>query len=302
MNKIALTFLLTISTHTFSNEIVLSSKIDKDLAPKILKDLQVLNSFEFNHPVDLTTSEIFGVKELTGTALNKWINDRVKYIVEEDYTSLTKMLTLKTLSVEEKNVLYPNPNVLPFSLDESAFRNERTMTIMSNVGSAVYLTGKFEKKLYGMKISQDPSKQQIKLLVKSPRVGVIQVGEGLFHPMASANPNDINSYANTLNRIATFAHEARHSDGNGGATGFGHSKCPAGHTMEGSYSCEESLNGPYSVGAALLLEFVKQCKDKCSLRETSSLIMIAFDNQARVLKADKRGAPLKVWDTTPESL
>lgn len=302
MNKLLIGTLLLAHSAVFASDIVLSSKIEKQLTLKIQEDLKVLKSLSFKEEAESETLKLLKIKELTADSLSAWIHKRVNYIVEESYLGKSQNSFGDNVFLAEKNVSYPHPNIYPHSVKDLFSENTGTMSTMQNTGSSIYLTGKFEKKLYGITISQDLIQTPLKVLVKSPRVGLIQIGTGLFHPLGSINPNDEKSLANSLGRIATFAHEARHSDGNGMSAGFGHSKCPAGHAMEGSYSCDENLNGPYSIAASLLLEFVKECQGKCSIREQSSLIMAAFDSQSRVLKTDNKGKPSFEWDETPESL
>lgn len=96
------------------------------------------------------------------------------------------------------------------------------------------------------------------------------------------NKIDESAMANSLGRMAVFFHEARHSDGNGKSLGFFHAVCPSGHDFQGSYACDRNLNGPYSIGAQMMKEFIKNC-DECSVSEKEQMRLRYLDSMNRVL-------------------
>ena len=293
-----------------ANDIYLSEKIKTPLRSKIQRDLNVLDNLKLKdvHP---RTLEVMGVSTLNATTASKWLNDRVNYVVEEDALTVMKLLFKKTIYVEQQNVSFPNANVIPYSQDPKnqiadlsamTSKQDDVLTVMSNLGAALYMGGKSQNTLYGMKVSRGLLKKQIKVTVDSPRAGIIQVGEGLFHQQLTINPENENALSNSLNRLATFFHEARHSDGNGASLGYAHSKCPAGHELAGEYACDESLNGPYAVGALMTVEMIKSCDDSCSEREKEILKLIALDSAGRIMTTTKKGTPAVDWDASPEAL
>lgn len=293
-----------------ANDIYLSEKIKTPMRSKIQRDLNVLENLKFQDALPRTL-EVMGVSTLNAATASNWLNERVNYVIEEDALTVMKLLFKKTIYVEQKNVTFPNANVTPYSLDPknetqdlSAMnsKQDEVLTVMSNLGAALYLGGKSQNTLYGMKVSRGILKSQIKVTVDSPRAGIIQVGEGLFHNQLTINPGNENALANSLNRLATFFHEARHSDGNGASLSYAHSKCPAGHELAGEYACDESLNGPYAVGALMTVEMIRSCEDNCTEREKEILKLIALDSAGRIMFTTKKGTPAVDWDASPESL
>lgn len=303
MKKLILASLLATSTLAQANDIVLSEKIKNGLMKKIERDMSVLDNLKFQE-ANPRTLEVMGLSALNTNTASKWLNDRVNYVIEENALTIFKLLVKRVIYVEQDSVAYPNGNVLPYSQNPAnqGLGKEEGITVMSNMGAALYMGGKSEKKLYGMKVSRGLLKKQIKVTIDSPRAGVIQVGEGLFDPRLTVNPENDKSLANSLNRLATFFHEARHSDGNGVSLAFAHSKCPAGHDMAGQYACDENLNGPYTVGAVMMTEMIKSCDETCSPRDVEVLKAIALDSMSRIMKTTYKGTPAVDWDAAPESL
>jgi len=303
MKKLILASLLATLSVAQANDIVLSEKIKNGLMKKIEKDMDVLENLKYSE-VSARTLQVMGLPALTTNSASKWLNDRVNYVIEENALTVFKLLIKRVIYVEQDSVAYPNGNVLPYSQDpRNQFINkEEGITVMSNMGAALYMGGKSEKKLYGMKVSRGLLKKQIKVTIDSPRAGVIQVGEGLFDPRLTVNNDNPNSIANSLNRLATFFHEARHSDGNGVSLAFAHSKCPAGHDMAGEYACDENLNGPYTVGYLMMNEMIKSCNETCSPRDVEVLKAISLDSASRIMKTTYKGGPAVDWDAAPESL
>src|SRR5690606_17750304 len=96
----------------------------------------------------------------------------------------------------------------PRNIDIDMHRNAKDLKVaMINLGAALYIGGKQYRTLLGFRV---PGWDQV-VAVRSPRAGIIQVGEGLFTVNAGGG---LESEANSLIRTAVFFHEARHSDGN----------------------------------------------------------------------------------------
>lgn len=312
MKKMILASILATASLAHASDITLSEKIKNDQQKKIERDMNVLDSIKFKD-ADSKTLSVMGLSSLNSTTAAKWLNNRVNYVIEEDALSIFKLLVKKIIYVEQDNVSYPNGNVLPYSQDPAnqpgvlasnfgaTTSEDKGIVVMSNIGSGLYMGGKSEKKLYGMKVSRGLFRKQIKVTVDSPRAGIIMVGEGLFHPKLTINPENPNAVANSFNRLATFFHEARHSDGNASSLGFAHSKCATGD-LAGEYACDENLNGPYTVGAQMTVEFIKACDGNCSERDKETLKAIALDSFSRVMKTTYKGTAATDWDATPEKL
>jgi hypothetical protein len=288
-----------------SSDIVLSKSIKPHMREKIVEDLKRLEELKFKEPHP-ELLKVMSLTDLNNQSVINWLEERVKYVIEENALSIFKMITKKIVYVEKENVVYPNHNVLPFTNSKNLDligAEDDGVTIMSNTGAGLYLAGKEEHKLYGLKISQGLFRSPIKVLANSPRVGIIQIGEGLFSRGMMINSDEPNAVSNSIVRLSTFFHEARHSDGAGTSLAFAHSKCPIGHDLEGVYACDENLNGPYTIGAYINLELIKACDDQCTLREKEMLKIDALDSFNRVLKkTNLTKKPTTYWNDEPESL
>lgn len=268
---------------SLASELVLSHSLNKQIRKQITKDLRVLRS-------------------LDQIALEDWLFERVKYVVDEKAFSVFKLPVLgKAVSIEREDVEYPHSDSLykqenekEISEDRENTRDESAVTVMTNLGAALYLQGKKERVLYRMKIPTSLFKSETVSLT-SPRAGIIQVGAGLFDRRFTINNQNPDSIANSINRLGVFFHEARHSDGQGSSLAFTHVRCPRGHDLEGMYACDLNANGPYSIGARVVKEMIKACGEDCTQREKEILLLTALDSQNRVLSK-------QLWTETPEFL
>lgn len=309
MKKILIASLLATAAVANASDITLSKGIKNQLRDKIERDMNVLDNFKFNSTADEGTLKLMDMTSLNATTASSWLEKRVKYVIEENALSVLKLLIKKTVYVEREGVNFPNADILPYTLDPknkapslySAEEGEGVV-VMSNIGAGLYMGGKNENKVYGMKISRGLLKKGIKVAVESPRAGIIQIGEGLFMKEITVNNDNPDSIANSINRLGTFFHEARHSDGNGSSLSFAHSPCPTGHDYAGAYACDEGLNGPYTVGAVMVKEMLKGCADSCSEKEKQILKIIVLDSQNRIMHTTRKGTPAVEWDARPESL
>lgn len=324
MKKLLIASLLATSalTSANANDIILSKGIKSKLRDNIERDLDALDNLKFKDTTPETLKTL-GLSSLSAQTASKWLGERVNYVVDENAISVLKLLLKKVIFVEREGVTFPNANVVPYALDPVNQRpallaeignlplvtdkkesddEEKGFVVMSNVGAALYMGGKQQNQVYGMKVSRGLLKSPIKAVAESPRVGIIQIGEGLFMKELTLNNQNPNSVANSINRLATFFHEARHSDGNGSSLGFAHSSCPPGHDYSGAPACDENLNGPYTVGAIMALEMLKGCADSCTEREKEMLKLVVLDSQSRIMKTTYKGTPATVWDDAPEGL
>lgn len=213
--------------------------------------------------IDQDFKRVSEIKKVDGPNMYNWILNRVKHIVGESYQLNSRNV------VSQKGHKFPNTPLPDLSARQSA------MVIMSNIGSAIYLSGKIEDVLYGLRLDEGV------VLGKSTRIGVLQVGEGLFHKNLLVNKNSLSS-ANSISRLGTLFHEARHSDGNSEHTGFIHDKCPSGHAYAGLAACEASSNGSYSVGAYSERNLLKNCST-CSIEDKTIINSMIADNLNRII-------------------
>lgn len=299
---IAAALMTSIMGLTEASDITLSKGIKSKLRDKIEKDLSALNNIKFK-PTSAKSLEILGLSTLDSSSAQKWLEQRVNYVIEENALSFLRLKLKKTISVERENVVYPNAYIIPYSMSRTLGTNDEDgMVVMSNIGAAIYMGGKHEKIVYNIKVSRGLLRKALKVAVESPRAGIIQIGEGLFSRDLTINNQNPDSISNSINRLSTFFHEARHSDGNGESLGFAHAVCPKGHEFAGLPACDENLNGPYTIEAVMLSEMLKSNEDVLSEREKETLKMVILNSYSRVMDVTNKDEPSKVWDATPESL
>ena len=172
---------------------------------------------------------------------------------------------------------------------------------MSNIGVNLYRIAKKMKSIIGIQLTDGTFHA-----ITTPRQGIIQIGAGFFMKEMLPNHTLNESHSNSIFRLSTLLHEARHSDGHGKSLGFFHAFCPQGHTYENINACDKNLNGPYSITAASLKSFTHNCKD-CSKTEILILEMRTADAYDRILHTyfdPKTGETLeaKNWSETPEAM
>lgn len=244
---------------------------------------------------DQRLMQIMKVPDLSGPTLQRWVEDRVHYIVGSDF-DLEGSLYLP----ERTGFSFPSPEVLPDpDAGVSQELTAKAEVVMANVGTAIYYVGKKQSQLVGLRV---PGVGDVP--VTSPRVGILQIGPGLFPGGASQNQN----LALDIFRASTLFHEARHSDGNGRSMGFMHAECPTGHDYAGMHACDYAANGPYTVGARLLKNLKERCA-ACTKSQKTALDGIYLEVANRVVSGDVkipshspprfRAKPFD-WDDAPE--
>lgn len=272
MNKIVgISLLLSLSLASEAREkfagIYLDSSIPATQARTLKEDLTYL----YSNPIldfDSEFQAMAELKEVDGPHMYNWIYNRVKYIIGQDYKLNRRNLVTK------KGHKFPATPVPP-----SLAKRERTSSyagiiVMYNIGAELYLTGKLEKVLKGIKLDNKS------VFATSPKVGIIQIGEGLFLERLLINNNQ-NSEANKIKRLATIFHEARHTDGNSEHIGFIHDNCPTGHSMSGFAACDSSSNGAYTLEALAMKTLLLNCKT-CTNEDKTKLSVAIADSYSRV--------------------
>ena len=294
---------LTLSISSQAAQFTYSENVTNSQMKSIDRDLNVLKNLKFK-TASPRTLQVMGLETLDSASSSKWLNERVSYIIAEKDASLKRILLGLAIYSEKDFQLYPNPATNPLdNINELTSNVEKAeaVTVMANIGAGVYMLGKQQQRLYGLKVSRGILKKQRRIPITSPRVGIIQIGEGLFMKQFAINKNDDNAVSNSLSRLSTFFHEARHSDGNGASLGFAHAICPDNHPMAGNAACDTNLNGPYTVGALMTAELAKSC-DSCSESEIEILKVRALEEQSRVLSVDKNGKRSVDLDDRPERI
>lgn len=275
----AMSLFISLST-AFATEEFGGIQFDGSVPSDQISLLKTDINYLYQTPVTQEDEEFLKTSELksgSGAHMHNWILNRVRYIVGEDFDLGDRL-------VRQPKILFKYPDT-PIPDEVNVAKMDQVRTVMTNIGGALYLGGKMENSLLGLKISDEV------VSVKSPRVGILQVGEGLFYEDSMINA-DKASPANSVSRISTLFHEARHSDGNGKSTGFVHSICPEGHDYEGHPACEVSGNGSYTIGALSGRHLLKNCTS-CSLEDQivlSAVITDAFDRIFSPAKAREKAA------------
>lgn len=238
----------------------------------LVDDLALVGSLNFS---GVTQNDVatLGLNELTPNSLAQFVAERTKFIVGESYDYTTKASTVFSGAIE---------NFSPTNASDT-----NVVTVMTNIGGAVYLTGKLLKTVFSLPVAGQT------VAVTSPRVGIIKVDPGLFNNSKTSQFSR-ESYASRLVRLGVLFHESRHSDGNGENASFPHAMCNSGD-FSGYYACESNLNGPYMVQAVMLKHFYTVCRNfNCSWSELSALQLAAADAASRL----QSGARME--DPTPE--
>lgn len=255
--------------------IVFDASVPQNQRALLEGDLNALASV--NIPDKNKYKEYVGVSDFSAPALTRWLSDRVGMVVGENFDWQTNAVKGETRTY--------NPSILSRSQDELS----KVVTVMFNLGAYLYLDGRDTSRLYNLAVSGTS------IPITTPRVGIIQIGEGLFSSASSIAGSPTDSLANRLLRVAVLFHEARHTDGNKAHAAFPHAKC----TMQGSYfdknACENNLNGPYVVESVMLWHFYQACVG-CTSTELEGLSLYVSDNISRL----QEGATLK--DDRPEGI
>lgn len=244
------------------------SSVPQDQIYSLKNDLRYL----YKHATTKSDSEFSKVSELKvvdGPNMHNWLVNRFKYIVGESF------------ELSDSSVLVKAGYKFPSTPLPAGFEAvQEVKTVMTNIGGALYLMGKRENVLLGINFDGE------KIFATSPRTGLLQVGEGLFLKDFQVAPN-ANAPANSISRLGTLFHEARHSDGNGRSTGFTHDICPELHPYQGHAACEKSANGSYTIGALSQRQLIQNCTS-CTQQEKSALTAKVADSFHRIINYDSR--------------
>jgi hypothetical protein len=263
--------------------LVVDASVPPDQVEAIKGDLKVLESLNYSHDDEL--AELMGVADTSHDGLSSFLRDRFRYVVGEFYS------TERNIGPSQSDLRYPNPGVFPDIEDKPQLN---AGVLMSNLGSALYMVGKKEGVGLSLRLSDGR-----RVDIASPRTGIVQIGSAMFDPRYRPNMLQPKAQSNSIFRLQTYFHEARHSDGNGKSLAFPHALCPKGHDYENEYACDKTLNGPYIVEAEIMRKTIPQCTE-CSVRETEILKIVLADNLNRLLKVSATGEVAKKWDPTPE--
>lgn len=308
--KLFMTFALLICLNlTNATTIILAKNIKPNITEVLNQDLELLKRFSFLNADNPQLLSMIDLTHFSNESITTWLEERIRYVVSADITSPVNLKLKRSIYIVEKNVIYPNADLAPLS-SESLLKNKTTPeeemdnsnVQLSNIGASLYLSGKNEKILYGIKIPYGTLGSSKKIVVNSPRVGIVQIGASFITTLINPSKKKIKAWSNSIFRLGTLFHEARHSDGNGHSLAFVHAVCPRGHAYEGARACDENLNGPYTIGAHMIAEMAKECDVNCSVMDKETLLLATYDYFGRVLSHPHQGLKSTDWDPNPESL
>ncbi len=267
-------------------DIKFSKGISKKYRKTMDRDLSVLEELDFRKEADEETLKVLGLQNLNSETAVKWLEDRVQVVIEE--TDSKKLE--KKIKVEERFYNFENAGVEPTIERATSTPSGKGVTVMSNLGAALYYAGKSSRNLFSYKIKTGFMKSET-IKFSSPRSGLIMIGPGHFMERFDYDKNDSKAEANSFNRLATFFHEARHSDGAGKNLGFFHAVCPDGHDFQGLNACDRNLNGPYAVGSLMIKEFLKNC-ESCNDEVQERMKLAYLGSTNRIIKVTKKVAEI----------
>ncbi|WPU64759.1 hypothetical protein [Peredibacter starrii] len=231
------------------------------------------------------------MQAVDGKNMHNWLLNRVRYIVGQSYELKEENIEIsirRALFFKFPETPMPEGFELLSRVNDEGEDDGGVKTVMTNIGGALYLVGKKAKVPFGLKLDNET------VYVTSARTGVLQVGEGLFLKRFMINKDNEKASSNSISRLGTLFHEARHSDGNGKSTGFLHKVCPDGHPYGGYAACEIVGNGSYTIGGLAERQLLQNCTD-CSQTELSGLAVKVLDSFDRVIDlaaAQKRAVML----------
>ena len=272
MNKTLIAILfISISFNSHASEKFAGIYLDSSLPASQLRTIKDDLTYLYTNPIKEFDPEFQTMAELNtvdGPHMYNWIYNRVKYILGQEYQMKGRNL------VNKKGHVFP-ATPLPPSVTRRTNQSLVGLIIMYNVGAELYLTGKRDNILNGIKLDNQS------VFAPSPRVGIVQVGEGLFLERLLVN-KDPSSEANKIKRLGTIFHESRHGDGHSEHIGFIHADCPPGHSMSGFAACESYGNGSYSLEAFATKTLLLNCLT-CSNEDKTKLAATIADSFSRVI-------------------
>ncbi len=241
--------------------------------------------------------DLMKTKDVSPKGLQSWMQARVQYIIEENFSFETYG------STSDSPYVYQNADVLPdgYAAQKASTRDESPKVMMANIGAAAYVMGKKAKVLLNLNVPGIGS-----FSMTSPRTGLLQIGEGLFMGSGQKRQNIVDD----IFRAGILFHEARHSDGRGKTLGFLHAKCLSGD-YTGRLACDYSTNGPYTIGSTVMLALLKECRDtgKCTARSNAVLKAMYIDQASRTIRSFEAPSTLSketragvAWDDAPEGV
>ncbi len=256
----------------------IADDVPSDQVQVLNADLERVSALSFASP-DPEMLRVMGIVDASSSTLSRWLGSRIGYVISENFELERNWVVVR------EGVAFPNPEELPLfeeasNLPSSRYQEAFGATVMSNLGTAIYLAGKQERVLAGLNF---PGIGMV--AVTSPRIGVVRVSKALVsEELGVLQGANLASPVHFGMRASIYFHEARHSDGHGKTLGFFHALCPVGHTLEGENACDRNLNGPYTVSAYMSRSIAENCGPDCTARDVEILSTISADSFDRVIR------------------
>jgi hypothetical protein len=293
-----------------------SSQLPAEQRQLLEQDVAFFRGFPWKDNAEKSMSKVMGLRGVSPQSLEGWLAQRVRYIFDSSFKLEFKDENFSILreNVDFEVTSWPwIPGILPLpsetsnglqSSGKAEKKGENTedpvvLTTMSNIGSVIFFYGSMRQALLGLPI---PGVGVVP--ISSGRVGVLQVGAGLFKTLSGTfgESNPLSTPFYRLRRIRALFHEARHSDGNsmGDSRGFMHETCPKDHDYAGYYACDVSSNGPYRIGSLITRSVIENCEKSgnCGVPQLEAFKLLMADDLSRII--DIENAP--IFDPTPEAV
>lgn len=286
--KLLIASLIALTGAAAHAEINFSKSVPSEQKKLLTRDMFFLANQPYQS--DAKLAQMMEIPSTDGLTILNWIDNRMIRIVGESFD------LEKNISVVNQS-FFPEPSETP---NIPTFANtpgggsgdggsSTVKTVMSNLGGAVYISGKLNHAMFSLKVDDS------NINMSSPRLGVFKVGEGLFDSKGMLK-STVDSKISTYFRLSTLVHEARHSDGRGVSAGFLHAICPSGHRFEGYAGCDASSNGPYTIEGQFLKVAMQNCKD-CSPGELELMNKLMADSFSRMVVPAAQAADTSVYPT-----
>ncbi len=273
MKLLIATLAMALAGASAQAEIQFSKSVPSEQKKLLTRDMFFLANQSY--PSDSKLAQMMEIGSTDGLTILNWIDNRMVRIVGEDFDIEKNISIVNQSFFPEPSATPELPTVVKTPGGSSGGGSGTVKTVMSNLGGAVYISGKMSHVMFSLKVDDS------KINMTSPRLGVFKVGEGLFDTKTMIK-SPVDSKMSSYYRLATLVHEARHSDGRGASAGFLHAICPSGHRFDGYAGCDASSNGPYTIEGQFLKVAVQNCKD-CQPGELELMNKMIADSFSRAV-------------------
>jgi hypothetical protein len=283
------------------------AEMPEDEYQKLAEALKFLHSYSIHRPTP-EMLRIMQISDGSSHTLVDWLEARIRILLGSEFSFQGKAFEA------DDQYQYSNPGIIPEidACPNNRVRGTQATELADNLGSSLYIAGKSQRKLVSLKVPGEG-----KVLLTSPRKGIVRVSKGAYQFDSILNSNHVTKRLKLIYLLLILFHEAHHSDGNGTSLGFLHGLCPEGHRMAGHHACDfekvQSVrhlgyghrrphykgvnNGCYGVMVALI-ESILRSDSRLTPEDRAVLDLQANDFKSRYQHPD--WLPRVSWDSTPE--